>query len=82
MLTRVKKGVITLGDIAFQYISSFCESDAFFFIFIASTSLDVVFSRNVQKSTISTFEYDFFSVNPKRTTPSSLPFSGGFNGVD
>ena len=48
----------------------------------ATTCLDVVLSQNVQKSTISTFEDDFFSANPKRTTPSSLPFSGGFNGVD
>jgi hypothetical protein len=35
-----------------------------------TTCLDVYFSRNVQKSTISTSEDDIFSVNPKRTTPS------------
>jgi hypothetical protein len=46
------------------------------------TCLDVVFSRNVQKSTISIFKGNFFSANPKRTMLSSLSFSGGFSRVD
>ena len=47
-----------------------------------TTCLDVYFSRNVQKSTISTSKDDFLKVNPKRTTPSWLLFRGGFSRVD